>query len=53
MNKVDSDRIHELCTLIAKEQDRGRFLHFVEELNAILTVQDELLQNKNPENQKD
>ncbi len=45
MNKADSDRIHELCSLIAVEQDRHRFLKLVEELNRILGAKEERLQN--------
>jgi hypothetical protein len=52
MNKADSDRIHQLCSLIAVEQDRVRFLHLVEELNAILATQDESLQNKESQSPK-
>ena len=36
-----ADRVHELCSLIAVEQDRSRFLELVEELNRILDVTDE------------
>jgi hypothetical protein len=45
MNKADSDRIHELCSLIAVEQDRQKFLQLCEELNRILTVKRERLEN--------
>ena len=45
MNKADSDRIHELCSLIAVEQDRQKFLQLCEELNRILAVKRERLQN--------
>ena len=40
MNKAESDRIHELCSLIAVEQDRHRFLELVGELNRILEATD-------------
>ncbi|MFY9978345.1 MAG: hypothetical protein WAK22_08945 [Candidatus Sulfotelmatobacter sp.] len=40
MNKVDGDRIHELCSRIAVEHDHKRFLALVEELNRILSAQD-------------
>jgi len=46
MNKADSDRIHELCRLIALEQDREKFLTLVEELNRILGAADERLQER-------
>jgi hypothetical protein len=38
MNKADSDRIHELCSQIAVEQDRTRLLRLVTELNGILST---------------
>lgn len=40
MNKAESDRIHELCGLIEKEQDRQKFLALVTELNRILSAKD-------------
>jgi hypothetical protein len=46
MNKADSDRIHELCSLIAVEQDRQKFLNLVRELNQILGNKEAQLQNK-------
>jgi len=48
MNKDDSDRVHELCSLIAVEQDHKKFLKLVEELNRILSAQDRRLQNEHP-----
>jgi hypothetical protein len=50
MKKADSDRIHELCSLIAVEQDRAKFLRLVEELNHILEAKEERLQHKQPDN---
>ena len=38
MNKAESDRIHELCSLIAVEQDQKKFQALVEELNRILAA---------------
>lgn len=43
MNKRESDRIHELCSLIAVEQDRRKFLELVGELNRILEANDQRL----------
>jgi hypothetical protein len=43
MNKAESDRIHELCSLIAVERDRRKFVELVEELNRILEVNDQRL----------
>jgi hypothetical protein len=48
MNKIESDRIHELCSLIAVEQDRHKFLQLCEELNRILGVKRDRLQNEEP-----
>ena len=45
MNKADSERIHELCSLIAVEQDRQKFIQLCEELNRILGAKRERLQN--------
>ena len=50
MKKADSDRIHELCSIIAVEQDREKFLKLVEELNRILEAKDEQLQRNQPDN---
>jgi hypothetical protein len=44
MNKTESDRIHELCSLIAVEKDHKKFQTLVEELNRILSAKDERLQ---------
>jgi hypothetical protein len=52
MNKAESDRIHDLCSLIAVEQDRQKFLILVEELNRILSIQDQTLQTHKPVEQE-
>ncbi|MGD0212095.1 MAG: hypothetical protein ABSB87_02610 [Terriglobales bacterium] len=49
MNQKDSDRIHELCSLIEQEQDREKFLALVKELNRILNVQGSTLPDKIPD----
>jgi hypothetical protein len=46
MNKAESDRIHELCSLIAVEQDHKRFQALIEELNRILSAKDQRLQER-------
>jgi hypothetical protein len=46
MNPADNDRIFELCSLIALEQDSQKFLELVEELNRILSAQDRHLLDK-------
>jgi hypothetical protein len=51
MNKADSDRIHQLCSLIAQEQDRAKFLSLVEELNHILEAHDAQLRIGKPRGQ--
>jgi hypothetical protein len=43
MNKADSERVHELCSLIEKEQDREKFQELVKELNEILSKKDSRL----------
>jgi hypothetical protein len=48
MNNADSDRIQELCSLIAVEQDQRKFLQLCVELNRILDAKRERLQNKKP-----
>ncbi len=52
MNKADSDRIQELCSLIAVEKDQRRFLILVEELNTILAAKDDCLKINNLDNQE-
>jgi len=52
MNKADSNRIHELCALIAAEKDRHKFLALVEELNLILASKDERLKKNTLDEQK-
>jgi hypothetical protein len=46
MNKANDDRIHELCSRIAVEQNRQKFLELVEELNRMLRAKDEQFQNE-------
>jgi hypothetical protein len=36
MNKAESERIQDLCSRIAVEQDRNKFLKLCEELNHLL-----------------
>jgi hypothetical protein len=48
MNPADSDRIQELCSLIAVEQDREKFLELIEKLNGILSTQGQRLQGESP-----
>ena len=52
MNKSDSDRIHELCSLLAVEQNREKFLRLVEELNRILSVHETRFQKTSPEEEQ-
>jgi hypothetical protein len=52
MNKIESDRIHELCSLIAVEQDRHKFLDLVKELNHILGNKEARLQDNKADEQK-
>ncbi|MGA8270255.1 MAG: hypothetical protein WB919_01775 [Candidatus Sulfotelmatobacter sp.] len=48
MNKADEARIHGLCSLIALEQDRTKFLALVAELNRILSEQEKRLRGVKP-----
>jgi hypothetical protein len=48
MNKDQSDRIHELCSQIATEQDHKKFLIMVEELNRILSAHHQSFQRDVP-----
>ena len=50
MNKTESDRIRELCSMIAVEQDRRKFLELVGELNRILEVNDRRLKSNEVSN---
>ncbi len=52
MNKSDSDRIHELCSLIATEQDHKKFLALVEQLNSILSANDQRLRDRGVDDPK-
>jgi hypothetical protein len=52
MNKADSDRIHQLCSLIAVEKNRHKFLVLVEELNRILAAKDDRLQQNQLDDQE-
>jgi hypothetical protein len=45
----ENNRIHELCSLIAVEEDREKFLKLCEELNRILSAKDKRLQNNTPD----
>ena len=53
MNQSESDRIQELCSQIAVEQDRQTFLKLVQELNRLLSAQDGRLQDNEPIDRKD
>jgi hypothetical protein len=53
MNEKDNQRIHELCSKIAVEQDHKKFLSLVEELNRILSAQDRRLQAEPPDATED
>ena len=46
INDADRDRIRELCSLIAVEQDRYRLLRLIEELSFMLGAKDERLNVK-------
>jgi hypothetical protein len=46
MNADDQDRMKELCTAIAGEQDSHRLIGLVEELNCLLARKEERLRQK-------
>ena len=46
INDADRDRIRELCSLIAVEQDRHKLLKLIEELSRHIDVKDEGLKVK-------
>jgi hypothetical protein len=52
MNQPDSDRIQDLCSKIAVEQDRQKFLKLVQELNQVLSTKDRHLQDDEPSDRK-
>ncbi len=45
-NDADRDRIRELCSLIAVQQDRRKLLQLIEELSLILGGKDDHLKVK-------
>jgi hypothetical protein len=53
MNQSDSDRIQELCSKIAVEQDRQKFLQLVQELNRVLSVKDGRLHESDSHRKED
>ena len=48
MNKGESERIQELCSRIAVEQDRNKFLKLCEELNRLLSARSRAAQEDKP-----
>jgi hypothetical protein len=46
MNNPESERIQELCSRIAVEQDRNKFLKLCEELNRLLSARSRGLENE-------
>jgi hypothetical protein len=52
MNQSESDRIQDLCSKIAVEQDRQKFLQLVQELNRALSAKDGRL-HENDSHRKD
>jgi hypothetical protein len=52
MDKAKWDRIHDLCSRIAVEQDQQKFLVLVKELNRMLSADDLGLRDDAPERKK-
>jgi hypothetical protein len=48
----DNTRIHELCCLIAVEQDQKKFLHLVDELHQILEIDHQRFKDGRREDQR-
>ncbi len=46
INDADRDRIRELCSLIAAQQDRHKLLQLIEELSFVLGAKEERLKVK-------
>ena len=46
MKEADRDRIRELCSLVAAEQDRNKLLQFIEELSRLLGAKDECMRGQ-------
>ena len=49
MDRDENARIHELCCLIAIEQDQQKFLHLVDELHRILEIDHQRFKDQRPE----
>jgi hypothetical protein len=52
MNRNENARIHELCCLIAVEQDQQKFLHLVDELHRILEIDHQRFKDRSDEAQR-
>ena len=53
MNQSESERIQELCSQIAVEQDREKFLQLVQELNRVLSAKDGRLHERDSHRKED
>jgi hypothetical protein len=53
MDQSESDRIQELCSKIAVEQDREKFLRLVQELNRVLSAEDGHLHERDSHRKED
>jgi hypothetical protein len=52
MNQAENDRIQYLCSQIAVEQDRQKFLKLVQELNSILEAKEHRIEKREQEYRK-
>jgi hypothetical protein len=43
MNPAERERLYQLCALIEKEKDHGRFLQLINELNELLERKEQQL----------
>jgi hypothetical protein len=48
MDKIRSDRVRDLCSLIQTEQNREKFLDLIQDLNRVLSDKDEKSESDSP-----
>ncbi|MGC2248570.1 MAG: hypothetical protein WA609_18335 [Terriglobales bacterium] len=53
MDKISSDRVRDLCSLIQTEQDQERFLKLIQELNRVLGDDEDRAESDPPGNRSE
>ncbi|MFZ3343000.1 MAG: hypothetical protein WA213_19115 [Terriglobales bacterium] len=53
MDKISSDRVRDLCSLIQTEQDQERFLKLIQELNRVLGDDEDRAKSDPPGNRSE